>query len=300
MTRPCPRIAALLAAFLTIAPVATPIAQGRGQQTCGQIVDAFNARTRTLMQESEQKGFEFVHNEIFRDYGTTLQNAIDQRWFDDMKSRWERLQELRDQLNTAYLCLRGGGPCVTTIREQLTGKVKEWFDGLTSSTGLNAARDRVFEAMNILQTYTDQALSISTDTMTAMQQCAAPMSNNQPRLTRDSIPPVARVDSDGMPEIAEPTAKPVDAATAPPQNNGGGGMGALGWAALISGAAVGGVYGAQALSGLSCTDPGNWVQVCNGYVGGPNQGPACTAIEADMTTYCTCLGKRFSRTGGCV
>jgi hypothetical protein len=229
MMRTSPYISLALAGILTAMPAysAAPVAQG---QTCGQIVDAFNSRTQSFRAEADQKNMEFVVNDIFRG--------------NDYKERWDKLQQTQEMLNDMYLCLARGGPCVKSARERLSDKVKEWFDGLTAEAGLNATRDRVLEAKNLIQTYTDRVLGITTDTMTAMQQCTSPMPG-QPRLSANSVPPAARLDAEGLPVVDEPPSKPVETPQAVTQGGGGsssgGGAGKMIGILAGAGAAVGGL-----------------------------------------------------------
>lgn len=284
-----PTVAAILAGILTVTTPfsAVPIASGQQARNCGEIVAQFNQRTNNFVAKADQQNIGFIHNEVFKDYT---------QHYDELKARWDQLKEYRDQLETAHVCLTGGGACTKTIREQVTGQLREWFDGLVEGAGLSAVRDRIAEAKNLIDEYTREALSISTDTMTAMQQCTSPMPG-QPRLDASAVPQVAAVDENGLPEVEAPTPVPVD--------EGGG----LGTGLLISGLAIAGgaAYGASKAglldgsggdSGGSCNRPAqNFLTVCSTAGGGS---PACTSILSEWRSYCSCLKMGFSTSSGCV
>jgi hypothetical protein len=276
-----PTVTAILAGILTVTTPfsAVPIAGGQQARTCGEIVEAFNQRTNAFVAKADQQNIDFIHNEVFKDYT---------QHYDELKARRDQLNQYRDQLETVHVCLIGGGTCTKTLREQVTGQLREWFDGLVEGAGLSAVRDRVAEAKNLIDEYYRETAAISTDTMTAMQQCTSPMPG-QPRVDAGAVPPVAAVDENGLPEVEAPTPVPVD--------TGGGGTGKLlGGLALVGAAG----YGAQAMGllGQKCTAeaPNNYHSTCE------NQGrtsASCTALQNEYRTWCDCLGRNFSYSGGC-
>jgi hypothetical protein len=276
-----PTVAAILAGILTVTTPfsAVPTAGGQQPLNCGEIVAQFNQRTNAFVAKAEQQNIGFIHNEVFKDYT---------QHYDELKARRDQLNEYRDQLETAHVCLTGGGACTKTLREQVTGQLREWFDGLVERAGLSAVRDRVAEAKNLIDEYYKETAAITTDTMTAMQQCTSPMPG-QPRLDAGAVPQVANVDEDGLPEVAAPTPVPVD--------TGGGGTGML----LGGLAAAGGaLYGAQALGllGGKCAAeaPNNYHEICENQGRNTN---TCTALQDEYRLWCDCRKGTFSYQGGC-
>lgn len=281
MTRPSPSIAISLTAILIMTPAlsAVPLAQGR---TCAEIVTAFDDATQAFIRDADQQNIAFIHGEIFKDYGKTLTNAIDNERVTAAKEQFDELQGQREKLHDIYLCTANGSACLSSAIDKLTGKAREWIDGLTDKLGLNAVRDRVLAAMNLIQGYTDRVMKISTDTMTAMQQCTAPMPG-QPRLTGESVPLVERVDADGLPAIETPEGKPINP-SAGAARTGGGGSGAgkiIGSVAAIAGGAAAGLVLAQNVGGNIADD------ATSTSVGGStsNNTPAVTGARRFDGTY---------------
>jgi hypothetical protein len=279
-----PTVAAIISGILTITTPfsAVPIARSAQQQNCGQIVEAFNQRTNEFVAKADQQNIGFIHNEIFKDYT---------QHYDALKAQWDKLSEYRDQLETAYVCLTGGGGCVKTVREQLKGQAQEWFDGVTENAGMTAVRDRVLAARTMIDEYMKSALSISTDTMTAMQQCTSPM-RGQPRLDASAVPPAAAVNAEGLPEVATPTPVPV---------KNGGGYGLILGGLAATGAAF---YGAQALGllgGESCTvsEP-TYYSTCESNPPQSRNSSSCLNRQNEFRSQCDACGGRFSYSGGCI
>ena len=270
-----PITAALVAAMLTITSpfAAFPIGQGL---TCAQLADRLDGESRKFESDAQRQNIEFIHKDLFghNDY-------------EQAKATFEKLQGYSETLRNVYLCLAPGSSCkVNSLIEAAKGEVKSWLEGLTE-TGFEKARERALEAANLIDGYMKRVLSISTDTMTAMQQCTAPMPG-QPKVDLNSVPPVLRVDENGLPEVKDPTPVPV---------KDGGGMG--GMLALV-GAAGGAVYGAQALGLLggkcSAEAPNNYHSTCE------NQGrttSTCLALQSEYQTWCDCQKRNFSYSGGC-
>lgn len=273
MIRTSPQIALLMAIVLTIAPASSTVSLAQGK-TCAQIVNEYNTATNELKGDLEQSNVGFLHNELFKD--------------DDFMQKWDEIKSVQEDLNNIYLCLRSSSPCLKSIGEKLVNSyIKDWLDGLTESTGLNAVRDRVASVQETLNRYTERVLKISVDTMKSMQECTAPM-RGQPRVDANAVPPAEQVNADGTPVIAEPPSKPVD--------DGGGIGGTLGLVAAIGGGAYLaselGLFGGQ----CAAEAPNNYHATCE------NQGRSsanCIALQTEYQAWCDCQGRNFSYTGGC-
>ena len=299
-----PRFTAILTAILifTTAFPTIPIAQGRA---CGQIVGEFASATQGFIADADQANFGSVLGQAFKDYNKTLGTLADNSTqatvavqlkddFDRMKGDFEKVQGYHEALMDVWRCLAPGSACaergLTSIRERLTDELRGWLDGQVDIGGLNAVRERVLEAANMIQRYTDRVMKISTDTMTAMQECTVPM-RGQPHLSADTVPPSERVDADGLPEVAAPTPVPVDT------DGGGSGTGTL---LGVLGAAGAAGYGASALGllGPKCAAeaPNNYHSTCESQ--GRNTS-SCMALQNEYREWCSCLGRNFSYAGGC-
>lgn len=306
MTRPSRNLAFIVATTLTITSTQTalPGAQGRN---CAQIVDAFDARVTQAHGQLEQGSIGLIHSQTFAGQveslrtvagdDARLENRIDYaEKAEKALEKFKKLQSYQEAFNDIVLCLQGSQCTLTSLREQLIEEVRKWLDAkIGDRGGLNAVRERALEASNLIQRATSATLGITTDTMSAMQECTTAFrqpARVDPATGQPVTPSPAAADADGIPVVEEPPSKPVDT---------GGGMGAGGMAALI-GAIGGGAYAATLLvpeeGGANCRQPSvNFFTVCSSQGGGSQ---ACRSAQEEQRAYCTCLNMRFSTSGGCV
>ena len=303
MNRPSRHIAAFVAVTLTITSTqfARPVAQG---STCAQIVDTFDARVSQANSQLEQGNIGLIHSQTFAGQveslrtvagnDARLENRIDYaEKAEKALEKYKKLQSYQEAFNDIVLCLQPGSACtLTSLREQLTEEVRKWLDAKVGDRGgLNAVRERALEASNLIQRATSNVLGITTDTMSAMQECTTAFrqpARVDPATGQPVTPSPTQLGADGLPVIEEPPSKPVDA---------GGGMGAGSTMALI-GAIGGGAYAATMLKGASCREPSvNFFSVCSSQGGGSQ---ACQSARSEQSAYCSCVGMRFSTSGGCV
>jgi hypothetical protein len=303
MNRPSRTLSVFLVATLTITSTQTaPHAQG---QNCAQIVDSFDARVTQAHSQLEQGSIGMVHSQTFANQvdslrtvagnDARLENRIDYaEKAEKALEKYNKLQGYQEAFNDIVLCLQPGSACtLTSLRERLVDEVRKWLDAKVGDRGgLNAVRERAIEAMNLIQRATSSALGITTDTMSAMQECTTAF-RQPPRVDPTTGQPVTpsptQLGADGLPVVEEPPSKPVE---------NGGGMGA-GMIATI-GAIGAGAYAASLFTGggANCQQPStNFFTVCSSQ-GGSSQ--ACASARAEQSAYCSCLGMRFSTSGGCV
>lgn len=308
MTRPSRNLALFVVATLTITSTQTALPRAQGRN-CAQIVDAFDARVTQAHSQLEQGSIGMIHSQTVAGQveslrtvagdDARLENRIDYaEKAEKALEKFKKLQGYQEAFNDIVLCLQPGSACtLTSLREQLTEEVRKWLDAkIGDRGGLNAVRERALEASNLIQRATSATLGITTDTMSAMQECTTAFrqpARVDPATGQPVTPSPAAADADGIPVVEEPPSKPVDT---------GGGMGAGGMAALI-GAIGGGAYAATLFvpkegGGANCRQPSvNFFTVCSSQGGGSQ---ACRSAQEEQRAYCTCLNMRFSTSGGCV
>lgn len=306
------RLIAVTLSLILAAPgfAMAPSAQG---PTCAQIATGFAQATQTFVAAAEQQNLGFIDGQIFANQTqvlkTLMENSSQGSMAANLKDEWDKMKAQYDRIgghaqavHDLYMCLAPGSACnLTSFRERATDEIRRWLDRY-GPEGLNALRERALEASNLMHGYLDKVTKISTNTMTAMEECATPM-RGQPRVDPNTGQPVPRTpasSSDGTPAIPEPTPKPVD----PPEDGGGAGK-AIIWG-LVGAAGV--AYGVTGLmpaedggtsGGNNCRQPSsNPLTVCSSQGGSST---ACRDALSAYGTFCRCSGYSGfnAQRGGC-
>jgi hypothetical protein len=290
-----PRVAILLSTIIAFGtPLSTsPLAQTRN---CAQVADRFDRAVKGLQDEADQKNIEFLHAQAMADTTASLKtlmaNAPNATRAIEMKEKWDEVKAAREKMRTYQQVLADLQKCITpgsgcnlqNFVKEVTDEIRQWVEELTEA-GLAAVSARVAEASEIVKTFNERAMNISTGTMSEMQACTDDFSRRAAQVTVEAAPTPSAAEPEEI-EVPEPPSKPVEDS------------GGLSGTTILAGVALAGAGGYYLLDkSKSCTEPTtNFFSVCANQGGSSS---ACSTAREAQRAYCTCLGMGFSTSGGC-